>query len=152
MSKQNDYKLPLSVLGIYEVCMILILSFKDLCDSILCVFYDGYSTCPFCKYKGLQYVIVCLLIPVVCGIIWWWHSEIKNVIDAIKKDIKKRCDTLEKAKKLKDNGKKQPQKNTSVSRNSNIIATNSMMLTAEKVTVSTKENNVSLDNYYDDDD
>lgn len=88
----NKYKIPLSILGVYEILIILILSFDNLCDNIICIF--EYGSCDFCDYNGLQYIILCLLIPAFFGLLWWWRSEIKQSIDKMKENKQAKKDML----------------------------------------------------------
>ena len=82
----------ITLIGIYEIVIILILSSEDVCNSILCIF-SGHRHCDFCEYSGFQYLVMCLLIPSIIALIWWWKDEIKNKIIQIEQknqDNKKR--------------------------------------------------------------
>lgn len=66
--------------------MILILSSESACNSVLCMF-SRYRYCDFCEYHGFQYFIMCLLIPIIIALVWWWRNEIKNKIKHVKQKI-----------------------------------------------------------------
>ena len=83
MKKKNDFKLPLTVFGIYEVIVILLLSFEDLCVETMCLF-SRHHYCDFCEYHGFQYILLCLLIPIIFGLLWWWRKELAKLIKYIK--------------------------------------------------------------------
>ncbi|MBO7643103.1 MAG: hypothetical protein J6S74_03165 [Alphaproteobacteria bacterium] len=74
ISKRSVKKLKLSargllsILAIYEIGIIIILSDIDLCDAIF-----GFW---FCRYEGFQYLVMCVFIPVLIGIVLIWWQEI----------------------------------------------------------------------------
>lgn len=74
ISKRSVKKLKLStrglltVLSVYEIGIIVILSDIDLCDAIF-----GFW---FCRYEGFQYLVMCVFVPVLIEIILIWWQEI----------------------------------------------------------------------------
>lgn len=50
--------------------------------------FSSYSYCDFCEYSGFQYLVMCLLIPGIVALIWWWRDEIKNKIKHIEQKNK----------------------------------------------------------------
>lgn len=84
--KKNNFKLPLTILGVYEVIVIFLLSFDDLCIKTMCLF-SRHRYCDFCEYHGFQYVLLCLLIPIIFGLLWWWRKDITKSVQYIKTNL-----------------------------------------------------------------
>lgn len=85
MKKQkNNFKLLLTIFGVYEVIIVLLLSFEDLCVETMCLF-SRHHYCDFCEYRGFQYVLLCLLVPIIFGLLLWWRKELVKSVQNIKK-------------------------------------------------------------------
>ena len=63
MKKQSDYKFLITICCIYEIIAFLTLYTHDICDLWL-------------KPCGLQYIILCLIIPVIAILLWIWKADI----------------------------------------------------------------------------
>ena len=72
---QPKLKKILTLFILYEVIMIMVLSYEEMCNGILCAF-SHYSSCDFCEYDGFQYLIMCIFIPALFFVIFMWRKEI----------------------------------------------------------------------------
>lgn len=57
----------------YEILIILILAdYNGVCDAIFS--YD------FCTYEGFQYLVMCLFVPAIVGVIYIWRQELTDFV------------------------------------------------------------------------
>lgn len=57
----------------YEILIILILAdYNGVCDAIFS--YD------FCTYEGFQYLVMCLFVPAIVGVVYMWRQELTDFV------------------------------------------------------------------------
>ena len=64
-------KIFITVFVLYEFVMLTVLQIPDYCN----VFFNH----TFCAYGGFKYFLLCIMLPVLFGLIVWWSVDIARI-------------------------------------------------------------------------
>ena len=65
------FKIFMTLFLLYELTMLTILQINEYCLSVFNV--------NFCSYDSFKYFLLCIMLPIICGLFVWWIPEISKL-------------------------------------------------------------------------